>query len=46
MTKDKKTKKEKPIKKTIKKGLNKKSIKSDTKKIELELNNLKDKHLV
>ena len=45
MTKDKKTKKEKPIKKTIKKELSKKSRKRDPQKIELELNNLKDKHL-
>ena len=42
MTKNKKTKKEKPIKKTIKKELIKKS---DLQKIELELNKLKDKHL-
>ena len=42
MIKNKKKKKEKTIKKTIKKDLN---TKNDYKKIELELNNLKDKHL-
>ena len=42
MTKNKKIKKEKPIKKPIKKDLRKKG---DPQKFELELNNLKDKHL-
>ena len=42
MTKNKKTKKDKPIKKTTKKELNKKN---ELKKIELDLNNLRDKHL-
>ena len=42
MAKDKKTKKEKTINKTIKKES---SIKNDLKKTELELNKLKDKHL-
>ena len=42
MTKNKKAKKEKPIKKSAKKDLSKKS---NQKNFELELNNLKDKHL-
>ena len=42
MTKNKKPKKEKPIKKSAKKDLSKKN---NQKNFELELNNLKDKHL-